>query len=287
MSQPPMSFPIPLIALGPGSQPDDEEPHYLPMPRAMRTFRGPSLPDAEVMAELTPARAVLQRTQAAARVATSAARPGPGTVRIALDGLDGRNLGLIDQILGEGEVSAKVATGDGPIRVQESVFAGIWRVRTFDHSDTCVADAIEVGELPEAVARAGCDGRPLPVAPASVPPGAASALALLAEIAEHLRSAASQHVVNLTLLPFSPEDGDALEQALGRGAVSLLSRGYGNCRISATGVARLWWVQYFNSQDLMILNTLEIADTPEVARAAPQDLEDSALRLGEVLDWIH
>lgn len=51
-------------------------------------------------------------------------------------------------------------------------------------------------------------------------------------------------------------------------------------------MARVWWVQYFNSQDALILNTLEIVDVPEVACAAAEDLEDSAEWLTEVLEWI-
>jgi hydrogenase-1 operon protein HyaF len=109
----------------------------------------------------------------------------------------------------------------------------------------------------------------------------------LAEVAERVAGhAAEPHIINLSLLPFGPEDAAWLDQCLGRGRVTLLSRGYGNCRITATGVARVWWVQYFNSQDALILNTLEITDVPEVARAAAEDLEDSAERLSEVLEWI-
>jgi hydrogenase-1 operon protein HyaF len=68
--------------------------------------------------------------------------------------------------------------------------------------------------------------------------------------------------------------------------VTLLSRGYGNCRVTATGVARVWWVQYFNSQDALILNTIEVTEVPAVACAAALDLEDSAERLAEVIAWI-
>jgi hydrogenase-1 operon protein HyaF len=62
-----------------------------------------------------------------------------------------------------------------------------------------------------------------------------------------------------------------------------LSRGYGNCRITSTRLANVWWVQYFNSMDKMILNTIEVVDIPEVARAAKEDFEESAERLGEWL----
>jgi hydrogenase-1 operon protein HyaF len=46
----------------------------------------------------------------------------------------------------------------------------------------------------------------------------------------------------------------------------------------------VWWVQYFNSQDMNILNTLEVVDVPAVACAAQEDINDSADRLSEILE---
>ena len=37
-------FPIPVVAMGPGSQ-EDETPCYLPMPQGMDTFAAPRLPE--------------------------------------------------------------------------------------------------------------------------------------------------------------------------------------------------------------------------------------------------
>jgi hydrogenase-1 operon protein HyaF len=65
--------------------------------------------------------------------------------------------------------------------------------------------------------------------------------------------------------------------------VTLLSRGYGNCRITSTRLRNTWWVQYFNSMNTLILNTLEVAPVPEVALAAPDDFAESLSRLG---DWL-
>ncbi|VAY89035.1 Hydrogenase expression/formation protein HupH (fragment) [mine drainage metagenome] len=81
----------------------------------------------------------------------------------------------------------------------------------------------------------------------------------------------------------SPEDLAYLYDAFGTGTVSILSRGYGNCRITSTRLANVWWVQYFNSTDQIILNTLEVVDVPEVALAADEDFLESVVRLGEWL----
>jgi hydrogenase-1 operon protein HyaF len=41
-------------------------------------------------------------------------------------------------------------------------------------------------------------------------------------------------------------------------------------------MAGVWRVQFFNSMDTLILDTLEVTDMPEVVLAAPEDLSDSA-----------
>ena len=94
----------------------------------------------------------------------------------------------------------------------------------------------------------------------------------------------ASHVINLSLLPFSPEDHYSLTETTGTGSVTILSRGYGNCRITSTQVDGLWRVQYYNSTDQLILDTLEIVAIPAVACAAPEDLADSAVRLSEIRD---
>ncbi|MBV6635741.1 MAG: hydrogenase expression/formation protein, partial [Mameliella sp.] len=82
------------------------------------------------------------------------------------------------------------------------------------------------------------------------------------------------------------EDLAWLDRALGEGAVTILSRGYGNCRVTATALPHVWRVQFFNSQDALILDTFEVTTVPEVAFAAPEDLTDSADRLFKVLEVI-
>ncbi|MDO9227074.1 MAG: hydrogenase expression/formation C-terminal domain-containing protein [Pseudomonadota bacterium] len=274
------AFPIPVVALGPGSQQEDEALDYLPMPHDMHTYRAPILPEPEEVKDRAEARVWLGRLLQAVRDWQARQQ----TVSLDMSGLGEADRLLIDQVLGEGEVGVQVVGEGGTLTIQESVFAGIWRLRGRDNEGYPYADRVEVGDVPAAVRiRRGLSS------PVALPlnPGVVNAQALLTEIAEQVaRPSADSHVINLSLLPFTPEDGAWLDQCLGRGQVTFLSRGYGNCRITATGIARVWWVQFFNSQDALILNTLEITDVPEVARAAPEDLADSAERLKEVLEWI-
>ena len=41
-----------------------------------------------------------------------------------------------------------------------------------------------------------------------------------------------------------------------------------------TATRNVWWVQFYNSQDALILNSIEVTAMPEVAVAAPEDIAD-------------
>lgn len=266
------AFPLPVVGLDIADRQTDEVPAGVLLPGEMRTYRAPQLPETAAR-EVPPAgRTAIARHLHAVCAALAAGTPAT----FDLADLDDAGLTLLDQMLGEGEVSARIESPSGPWRIQESVFAGVWRLRG------PTAERLEVGPLP-AMLQQPLDALRAPESGLDdAAPGLSSAPALLREIHDR-RLRPEAHAINLTLLPFTPEDGAYLDRALGRGRSSILSRGYGNCRISATGLARVWWVQYFNAQDALILNSLEITDIPEIVLAAAEDLADSQTRLAEVL----
>nr|MDJ0833525.1 hydrogenase expression/formation protein [Gammaproteobacteria bacterium] len=119
-----------------------------------------------------------------------------------------------------------------------------------------------------------------------IPQDVYNAAPLLTEIHDRLAqrpTGSEPHIINLSLLPHTEQDLAYLSDQLGIGPIIILSRGYGNCRISSTLTRNVWWVQYFNSQETLILNTLEISPVPEVACASQEDIQDSAQRLQEIL----
>ena len=280
------SLSIPIRVVGPGSQADDEPLRYLEIPRDMDTFRMPLVPervDADALAE---SREVLSEFLEALEPwdpATGA--PGP---HLELSGVSPAALAITNDMLGEGEVSIRL-TGTRAARIQETVFAGIWRVCELDGEGRLVRDWLQAAPLPEivietALAAAG----PAPVT-VSVPEGAMNSPALLHEIHTHMqerRPGTPPRVINLTLFPLTPEDHGVLERAFPVGPVAMLSRGFGNCRISSTLARHVWRVQYFNTMNTLILNTLEIVEAPEVALAANEDLVDSRERLSELVAWM-
>ena len=282
-------FPIPLVsAMGPGSQIEDEELDYLPMPQGMSTYQPPRLPEPDALDGHSAAIAVLDQVLAVLQAAIR----GESVAPVDLSGLGAADREIVNQALGEGEVGAQVADGQGSalVQVQESVFAGVWRVIE-RLPDGGLQDRIEVGAIPEVLKTcARQDGASGHRPAARLPEGVMNAPTLLQELhdqRQQWRAGQSAHLVNLSLLPLSPADMACLEEQLGTGRVVILSRGYGNCRISSTRVPNTWRVVYYNSQDAMILNSIEVVDMPEVACAAPEDLVDSQQRLREVMAWVN
>lgn len=279
-------FPVPVTHIGPGSQPgedDDAELAVLSMPSDMNTYSMPSIPEPEEVTQLVAAKQVLGDLQAL----LAAYRVEDPVQMLDITGVDAANRELIDQVLAVGEVSI-LYNGDVRCRVQESVLAGVWRIEYVGEDDTVYRDTVEVAAIPSLVAAGSFQGAAarVTVAHDALPEGVQNAPPLLVEINDHLAAwqpGAEPHIINLTLLPHTPEDLDFLDAVLGSGPVTILSRGYGNCRITATGTANVWRVKYFNARDAMILNTIEVVDVPAVAMASQDDIADSAERLEEIL----
>jgi hydrogenase-1 operon protein HyaF len=336
--------PLPIGAIGPGTQSsgdDGAELEYLSMPGAMQTYRPPSLPEPDAVADCAAGLALLGSLHRL----LSGYRVGALPQVIDLARLATPDQQLVLETLGEGEVSIRGAerrpeattsvSADGvraaPERIaQETRLAGVWRV-TERAGGMLQRDVLEVCAVPGFVrfstfadARARIDTEGLSMSELMNAPGVLAELngALAAreaariggraghcagdrtrrrasdrtgERVEHqaggeregsgeAASAVDPVVINLTLLPQTEADLACLEERLGLGPVSILSRGYGNCRITATAIRDLWWVQYFNSDDRLILNTLELTEVPAAALAAQEDIDDSAKRLAEILE---
>ncbi|MEM6971762.1 MAG: hydrogenase expression/formation protein [Pseudomonadota bacterium] len=208
-----------------------------------------------------------------------AAKTG-ATASIDLAYLDWQSRRQIDSLMGEGEISCIVA-GQPVIRAQEAVFAGLWRITGGG------IDRIEVAPVPRALAaRAFAPASPPATTTAAKRPGVTAAPAIVAELID--RSAAWRdgdptHVITLSDLSNDAEDLACLDTALGIGSAKIRSRGYGDCRIMATGLANVWRVQFFNETEMLILDTFEVTAVPEVAMATADDFDDSAHALREWL----
>ena len=112
---------------GPGSQPADDALDVLAVPREVSTFRMPEVPPAADASALARARAIFEDFHAKLvrwDPCTDVSGPYADLGAVPAD-----VLALVNPMLGEGEVSVRIAGSPGPeYRIQESVFTGLWRV---------------------------------------------------------------------------------------------------------------------------------------------------------------
>jgi hydrogenase-1 operon protein HyaF len=268
----------------PMAQPD-EAIEFMPMPREMATFEMPRLPEPGPGHDVAGARDVL-----ASLLSHFDGWLDGGGAMAALDlaGLGTDVLRVLNETLGEGEVAA-IVDAQNEIRIQETVFSGVWREQHFEPGGALRHDYLLAAPIPPVVAeRARAHAAPT-LRAIELPAGAMNVPALVNELQGAMdRSGLDTptHVINLTLLPLSPEDTAHLDQLLEGGSVVILSRGFGNCRISSTAARNVWRVQYFNNMQTLILNTIEVVAMPEVAVAAREDLVESRERLDDLVQWM-
>lgn len=280
-------FPIPVTAFGAGSQPaEDVDLEFLEMPKA-EPLRTPLPPEDAAAEELAAAADVVEQLlEAMGRYRPGADNPP----RFSLKAMAPGALRALNESLGQGEVSAVVSlANDGRWRIQETAFAGVWRSQREDSRGAVLEDVLEAGDMPLAVKEAASCVSGARLDASRLPAGVMNAPSIVDELrhhARHFKPGRPAHVVNLSLLPLAPADHEGLEAVLGEGPVAILSRGFGNCRIVATHARGIWRVRYYNTMNTVILDTIEVVDLPEAARAADDDYDDSVGRLAELLAWL-
>jgi len=272
---------IPIRSLMP--EPEDSV-EYMPMPREMSTFEMPQLPEPGPGNDVAGARDVLDSFVSY----FDAWLAGGDLPALELLGLAPDTLRVLNETLGEGEVSAIVDAGH-EVRIQETVFSGVWREQHFHSTGALLHDYLLAAPIPPVVTEFARERASPTLRARELPAGAMNVPALVHELHSAMNRCAAgvpAHVINLTLLPLSPDDIVHIDQVLDGGTVVILSRGFGNCRISSTAARHVWRVQYFNNMQTLILNTIEVVAMPEVAVAAREDLVESHQRLAELVQWM-
>ena len=148
-----INIPVNAVGVGPGSQPQAEdgvEIDILQMPSGMDSYNKPILPEPEEVQDLFKAKESLSQVLSELQNY----KIGMPVQKISVMSQDAANLDLIDQVLGEGEVSV-IYSGDnsGKItaKIQESVLAGVWRICYSNEQGELIGDDIEVSSIPSLV----------------------------------------------------------------------------------------------------------------------------------------
>lgn len=110
----------------------------------------------------------------------------------------------------------------------------------------------------------------------------AMAEALLREIADHMRAVGAggeRRTVTLRGLPIGPADYAALRAALGEGEVSARVSALGVTEIAETALAGVWWITERGADGDVTGEHVEIAATPLILAAHPDDIAAGAQAL--------
>jgi hydrogenase-1 operon protein HyaF len=213
-------------------------------------------------------------------------RVGDTTRVLSLAGLSTDGMRLLEETLGQGEVTATVQ-GARRWELAETALVGLWRIKAFEADGTQAGDWLEVAGVPSAITTANQHGTGTELHIGEPPQGTMNSLPVLAELRHRVASfkpGQPNHVISFTLLPMNDVDMGYLQQQLGRGPVLAESKGYGRCRLELTAHRNLWSVQFFNAMGTIILDTLEVGEVPAALGASNEDFEDSAVRLSELLE---
>lgn len=93
--------------------------------------------------------------------------------------------------------------------------------------------------------------------------------------------------IDLNSIPFGPGDEERLRALLGTGEVSATIEALGPTRIQETAIPGVWLIDYHNAEGQRLALHIEVATTPAILAAQPEDLAtaiatlDARLRPGE------
>lgn len=225
------------------------------------------------------------------RDALSAAVGNGRSWRRRIDGLRADDRKVLIDALGHGEVSVVIAgaEGEGEAQILETILPGVWVGRATLPDGTTGSEWVEVGDAPR-VLRELALSRPRPDLRVDVltpPRGTMNVMSVLSEVRDRAAGwtpGTPNHVMNFTLFPMTPADSAFLAKVIGESGVRVASGGYGAARVVMTGIRHVWAVQYLNGLGDVILDTLEIGDLPDAVVASPEDFEDSAERLTDMME---
>jgi hydrogenase-1 operon protein HyaF len=109
--------------------------------------------------------------------------------------------------------------------------------------------------------------------------GVAAILTEVAAALERLASAGDTALIDLRSLPMSAGDRRELLALLGRGEVTATLDAHGMSTLSETAFAGVWWTLHCDPGGAVIAELLEIALTPPILAANPQDVALAATAL--------
>jgi HupH hydrogenase expression protein, C-terminal conserved region len=107
-------------------------------------------------------------------------------------------------------------------------------------------------------------------------------LGLLNEICtalEALKTSGQEQILYLMHPPLTEEDEDFLREALGTGRTTIVSDEGTITAWRLTGIPCVWWGEYRDEIERVILKAIEIAPFPHLATSQREDIDDGLAKL--------
>lgn len=112
---------------------------------------------------------------------------------------------------------------------------------------------------------------------------ARSILSEISKLLQALAASESTGSIDLRSLPLTEADRRQLEEALGRGEVSLDLELAGRSSIWETGYPGVWWIRHRGAQDKVSSEEIAVCRVPDILKSHPADVSAAALRLQQEL----
>jgi hypothetical protein len=109
-----------------------------------------------------------------------------------------------------------------------------------------------------------------------------NSLGLLSEIRvalETLKATRQQQILYLTRPPLTEEDEDFLREALGRGRITIVSNEVNITSWQQTAVPCVWWSEYRDEIENVVLKAIEVAPYPHLAAGQAEDIDEGLVKL--------
>jgi len=76
-------------------------------------------------------------------------------------------------------------------------------------------------------------------------------------------------------LPITPDDYTYLKSLLGDGEVTATINALGPTNISETEIPGIWWITHYNTDDMILAESIEVTELPEMLKTQRQDLQQA------------
>jgi len=128
---------------------------------------------------------------------------------------------------------------------------------------------------------------PIVVEPCAAATGMVTAILRELEAALHaLLDHGTRHVIDLSAMPLSARDRQALERTLGEGELRMDLQALGHSRIRESSLPGIWWLRHEGPDGRLLAEHIEVATVPAIVAAHADDLATTRIRLAALIEQV-